>query len=156
VGSSGIILAIDPGKLTGWAILAGGLLHSCGLASVVSFDAPLTAFPDVYPADHDLIIEAPEQYASGPLKGIDITQLAFKIGRIREHYKRATAATVLPKDWKGQVPKEIHNARVMASLNPGERHLATGYMRDVAEAQKNNVIDAIGIGVWYAKKLRVR
>lgn len=45
-----------------------------------------------------------------------------------------------PKQWKGQVPKNIHNDRVLNRLYEHER----GW----PELSNHNAIDAVGLGLW--------
>lgn len=53
---------------------------------------------------------------------------------------------LLPYEWKGNVPKDVHNDRVLAALTKKElaRFMAQGYTADTS----HNVIDAIGLAKW--------
>lgn len=50
----------------------------------------------------------------------------------------------LPSQWKGQVPKDVHNKRVMNALTPDE---ADAFAACPASL-KHNVIDGVGIGLF--------
>jgi hypothetical protein len=155
----GRILAIDPGEATGWAIIDDGVLFACGLAKVGRFEERLDlgdSLPVVGPVDSRLVIEVPETYTSGPLKGHDNSQLTIRVGRIREHYKFLPATQYLPKQWKGQVPKETHNRMVRAALNISETTTYLGCVRQIAEGLRNNVLDAIGLGKYHARRMAAR
>ena len=128
------LLAIDPGMHTGWAGFSKEDLRSCGtgrpplrLASVV-------------------IVELPQIYPGHPVPPNDLVNLAFLAGR----YAGASTGkiyTVAPHAWKGNLPKDVCNARVLAKLDAVERGIVEGC--DVPKGQKHNVIDAIGIGLFF-------
>lgn len=137
------LLAIDPGAHTGWALFvdgAGGArLRACGLGS------PL--------AEHVLqvVIEFPWVYPAHPVPPNDLVTLAFLAGR----YAGALTGevyTVFPHQWKGNLPKDVCAARVRARLSPEERAIVDAC--DVPEKQRHNVMDAIGIGLFFLTGFR--
>jgi hypothetical protein len=46
-----------------------------------------------------------------------------------------------PREWKGSVPKPIHNTRVLGKLTSAERKAIVN--------DRHDVIDAIGLGLYY-------
>lgn len=62
------------------------------------------------------------------------------VGRIRCDQQIGYTA----REWKGQVPKEVHNARVELKLTSEESAVIT-----TTKSLRHNVIDAIGIALHY-------
>ena len=73
-------------------------------------------------------------------RGNDLIATAIRLGRLVEASRPVQVRYVTPSQWKGQVPKDIHNARVLAKLSPDERALAEGL--------DHNGIDALGLLLW--------
>jgi hypothetical protein len=131
------ILAIDPGADQAYAIYdSSGTLSSCGLGM-----APDRAF-------RALIIETPQVYKVSKAPASDIVTLAIRAGiAIGRQNLTREVFTVTPHTWKGDTPKGIHNARILAKLRPIELE-ALNKCKGPA-GKKHNVIDAIGIGQWF-------
>ncbi len=136
-------LAIDPGILTGWAVLdATGMLQSCGKGE---------AFPIL--SNRAAIIECPQVYRAGKSKGDpnNLITLAVRVGRYQERLIAAGVQTelVLPTTWKGQVPKDIHHLRVDATLSTHERHVVCPIGKLPGErGYSEDVWDAIALAKW--------
>lgn len=149
----GSVIAIDPGNDTGWARFgSNGVLEACGLT--VPTNLPLTVGGKV-------ICECPQIYPDElyqPKKVSDIIKLACKVGRVQQFYETHgnLVETVLPRDWKKQVPKDIHQKRIEASLSSYEHALACAHLSPVNLSVRHNVWDAIGLGVWFTKRLGIR
>lgn len=145
------LLAIDPGESDGWAVFQNGRLAACG-RHVRERD-----FEGV-----DLVvIEKPQIYVLGKSKADpnDLISLAIKVGRLAERVERITgtdADLVRPQEWKGSVPKEIHNRRVIDALSADEACIAADALKLVPEKQRHNVIDACGLGLWAVKQKGLR
>ncbi len=58
---------------------------------------------------------------------------------------------VTPAQWKGAVPKEVHQPRILAALTAAEQGVLDA--AKVAPTLKNNVVDAIGLGLWAVGRL---
>lgn len=140
-------LAIDPGASTGWAVFHGRALAGVG---VWQRGAPRVAADEL-----NVIIECPMIYPRSPVPPNDIVRLALRVGRLAERVLRDHAPKhvdlfmVLPRDWKGQVPKKTHNARVLAALPASDLAVARARLADVPESQWNDAVDAIGLGAWF-------
>ena len=169
-----MILGIDPGlRAIGWALVEDntGALRACGLArGALSGRGPAAwgavvdaAVSDVrlYAAAHEataasvrVVSEFPQVYAAGKSKGdpADLLELAAVVGMLAAALKAPRFSVVLPRAWKGNVPKDIMARRILAGVT-GESLAA--YNRDIARVPpylRHNVIDAVGIAKWAAKK----
>ncbi len=130
------MISIDPGKHTGWAWFLDEKLIACGLGR-----------PEVrgeVPLDDLAVIERPTIYPRSPVPPNDIIELAITAGRIAAGFERVE--WVLPRRWKGTIPKAIMGERILAKLTPAE-------LARIPSGARHDVIDAIGLGLWYLKRL---
>lgn len=99
-----------------------------------------------------LVVEVPQVYSAGQQKGDpdDLIQLAGVDGCIVGHIMPFFVKSYLPREWKGQCPKPIHNSRVMSKLTPEERKA----IEECAPNLMHNVIDGIGIGLYYLGRMK--
>ena len=145
------ILAIDPGRDTGWAFLDdAGILQMCGLGEPPTSNG------------HPVIIERPQVYRGRASKGDpnDLITLAIQVGRYTERcaLARSSVEHVLPHAWKGTVDPDVLCHRVAKALNDEERRilfkalepLARKPMNDehLTAGKRHNVIDAVGLALW--------
>ena len=147
------MIAIDPGKWSGWALFHRGKLHAAGVLSEAAIlEAP--PVPEWAPAI--AVIEEPRIYPLGRGKGDpnDILKLALTVGDLRGFYRRhgLHVELVTPRRWKGTVPKAIHGERVLAALAPDE----VAILPTLPKTKRHNMVDAIGIGVWWLEKEDMR
>jgi hypothetical protein len=139
-----MILCIDPGNDTGWCILRrNGMLHDFGLG-----DFGLPPYLDT------IVVEVPKIRPGGPHESI--VTLAMTAGRLVQAVRSRLpvppiAYGVFPETWKGQVPKHVHNKRVLDKLSAPERQALT--MKGIPAHKENNVIDAIGIALWVKDRM---
>lgn len=145
------IMAIDPGACAGWACgTSDGGLMACGhiypdrgqrppklpggrLVDLLVVELPLlTAFKPKNAADNVVT------------RGNNMISLAVRLGRLIESVPHAKLVEVYPSHWKGQVPKDLHHPRILASLDDEERALASG---------QSDETDAIGLFKWAQKML---
>lgn len=129
----------------GWAafIEHTGALVACGL----------NGHPWVQYPSSKAVIEMPSEVdsrASG-LAPETLLKLAFKAGKAAAaiEARGGTYETFYPREWKGSVSKDIHNARVIRALPPACAAVAARDLQGIAASYQNNVIDAIGLGKWY-------
>jgi hypothetical protein len=154
------LLAIDPAtKSVAFALFDKGLLSACGMRSADSLElllAELRVWNVVEGGEIDeTVIEVPVVYPTPRSKADpeDIVRLAVAAGGA------ATAAggvvtIVRPRQWKGTVPKAVHNRRVLRTLkadDPLGYKIFEASTRRMGKA-KHNVIDAIGIGLWRLRR----
>ena len=132
-----LLLSIDPGLHTGWALFDTTLL-ACGTGD------PPTGYAK------RLVIEVPEIYPRQPVPPNDLIALAFMAGRYVGRHENAHF--VLPKRWKGNMPKEVCAARIEAALTSEEKRILAAC--GASKGQMHNVIDAIGIGLYALGRFR--
>jgi hypothetical protein len=142
---SSSLLAVDPGRDTGLAHFEDGELRWCTLAR--SFSATTARL---------VVIEEPQAYRHTPTPPQALIRLAEVVGQYQEMARRAGAEVKLvkPRQWKGQLPKDICNKRVVEQLTCEERALAYPSLTAIARGKRHNVIDAIGIGLWELGRFR--
>ncbi len=128
-----MILGIDPGNNTGWAIVnEKAALISCGLG-----EPPVGKYSLV-------VIEKPQVYPSTTAKQAnDLISVAWCAARLHERHSTNKVLVVIPHDWKGSTPKDIHNNRVLRSLTDAERRLVP--VRPRSKEPIHDVVDAIGL-----------
>lgn len=146
------LTSLDPGEKQGWAVFVHSRLIGCGLGPMQSLMGRVVVeCPQVYPGDRKIDPN-------------DLIVLARRVGRIEEQAARAGIAcqVVLPREWKGQTPKETHGPRILRALSDHERGI---YMaacepfvkrqRKKREIPEHNILDAIGIGLWALGRMAV-
>jgi hypothetical protein len=140
-----MLLAIDPGETSGWAVFDAGRLEACGIGDVPT-PTPKTA------AEVEVCIERPMIYPHGKSENPnDLITLAVNAGehggRLRHAGCRA-ARYIRPFEWKGNTPKHISHQRIWAKLNDAERSLVDVAGKGMAPGKRHNMLDAIGIGLF--------
>lgn len=133
-----ILIAIDPGRMTGLAFFESGRLVQARLLK-----DPLSC-PSLGKADL-VVLEIPTMY---PYSGIDpqtMVTLAIRGGFVAGRVIAPQLKLVQPREWKGQRPKEVDNRYTLRLLCDHERRIV---MRSTTKAQRHNVIDAVGLGLW--------
>lgn len=104
----------------------------------------------IEPLEH-VVIEMPKVYPGAAKTNLnDLLDLAAVVGAhaMRAYRRQASVQLVHPQEWKGQVPKKIMNARVLSKLSGEEQATIEG-----AGAKTHNILDAVGIGLWYLGRL---
>lgn len=152
---SPVYVTIDPGLQTGWAIWNVSGLVACGLG-----DPRLHARHVVHSSNRsadtigDVWVESPVIYPRSKARPADIMKLAREAGRWIGIYSTlgVEAHLVEPAQWKGQVPKDIHHARVWAALTSAEQALVSVSVKVIAPSKRHNVLDAVGLGLWVAER----
>lgn len=102
--------------------------------------------PDTDP-EH-FISEVPQVYRAGASKGDpdDLIQLAGVVGVFSALFSATTYTGVKPREWKGQVPKDVHHARLVKTLTPEELAMVEA---SAPPSLRHNVLDAVGIGRYW-------
>lgn len=154
-----MLLAIDPGADTGWALFANNLLAACGLGEPPDD----TDSPWMYQDKEgergtplSVIIECPRLRPRGEKNPNSILLVARNAGEWGGRYGwfGAQVRYVLPNDWKGTVSKEISHARMWVKLTEVEKGIVDECFRSakgrngMAPGKRHNVLDALGIGLW--------
>jgi len=98
------------------------------------------------------VIELPRIYNPSPVPPNDLLDLAVLVGDLRGYYRRLgfKVELVYPRTWKGTVPKKIHNARTLAKLTAAEVELLP--KRPRAKDYDHNMLDSVGLGLWWLEK----
>jgi hypothetical protein len=135
------IVSIDPGvKRTAAALFKDYSFYSCIYGE---YDRVMLFLKSIPEYAH-CIIEYPRIYQRSVGDPNDIRDLAYSVGKYSTIF--TNTRLVEPREWKGQVPKKIHNARVLAAMT-GEEKARMTY-------KNHNVIDAIGIGLWFMRRMK--
>lgn len=92
------------------------------------------------------VIEVPRIYPRGDQRKGDLNDLLEVAGVVGAIAGRAhNVIGVYPADWKGQVPKNVMNKRVLGLLSAAERSRITSF--------DHNALDAVGIGLHHLGRL---
>lgn len=135
-------LAVDPGRDAGWALFdARGVLVECGLAN-----EPYDTIPNAF----ELVIERPHS-GQGKASTEDLFKLSMRMRDIETHVGARTVRRITPVEWKNSVPKGIMIRRIESRWMTEADHTVLR-QRWPAAAKRHNVVDAIGIGIWYARE----
>lgn len=163
-----MILAIDPGiRHCGYALFdtsGSKRLHTAGLIKNKSKESGFEAgtymawYAHEFVAKIELpfgerieqvVVERPQVYTSSKLKGDpnDLVSLAGVVGALGSYFLNdaVTLKTYLPREWAGQVPKEIRWDRCEKRLSVEER----GRIDWPAMSLAHNTKDAIGIAMYH-------
>ena len=161
-----MILAIDPGK----HICGCAVFYPCGaLAQVASTPtSEMDKFIASLLVAHDsltIVCERPKRRLNCRATFRDVDNLTAFADGLRSWRRAGGRGTlpsraggrvaavrlVAPEDWKGQVPKIVHQARIIDKLEPGEVRIVRPWM----ESDRNwkDICDAVGIGLWFVGRL---
>jgi len=160
-----MLLAIDPGiRGCGVALFDGGYLIGAAYVknSVDKGNGPTVCFfmaqevfnwaiPDheIYDGSYwDIVMEWPQIYTHSKGDNNDLLALAGVDAAITTRFMDridCSAQHYLPREWKGQLTKEVCHARIEKILTPKE-------LAAIATKQKtyrHNTLDAVGIGLFH-------
>ena len=161
-----LVLSIDPGvRGCGCAWWAGDeLLHSRyvpgssgsrestpadWLVTVLAVEAASGEVLDGLRPDV-VIVERMQVYARGKGDPRDLLALSAIGGGLFRAFGDAEPVGPLPREWKGQVPREVMGNRIEQKVRD------RGWWDRVAEPRRkanlNDVMHAVGLGLWYARK----
>lgn len=97
---------------------------------------------------HTLVLEVPQVYRGPRVDPADLIELAGVDGALTSAVLADKSVGFLPREWKGQVPKEIHHERVLKKLTADE----LSNMQLPAASLVHNVMDAVALGLFYVEK----
>lgn len=163
----GNIVSIDPGKKkaayavwteSGTLVSAGMVVHSpcpgderAQIWKDVAYWTNLEAGLD--DLDCVLIVEIPQVYDGYQDEDKnDLIDLAGVVGALASLTRGRVEWSPTPREWKGQLPKEITQKRVEAELSGAEKALIVW----PAKSLKHNVYDAIHLGLTYLRREGIR
>lgn len=159
-----IVVAIDPGGTTGWAMFQQGELVLCGYGSFdkIAVQRLDQLFSLEEPAWLRLaargggvcVVEFPQAYP-GPKSKQDpnhIIRTAYRCGELANPFRRLgfVVEEVYPNGWKGTADKKLTLERVLDRLTEREKSLleAAKPAKSKSKSLDHNMIDAVGIGLW--------
>jgi len=146
------LISIDPGRKTGLAVFQNGTLENCMLYDASDYRTFALALLDTmeqYEPD-SMIVEIPRVYQQrfwkgDPNKLIILTKIAgIAIGLFSTV---CPVNEVFPQKWKGQRTKAADNRYTENCLECEE--LVILDKKKLPKSYKHNVLDAIGIGLWF-------
>lgn len=162
------LMTLDPG-LRGCGIAYfhddGTLLHAKYLKNPVKKGGGPEAWLGFLTASEDyrdwnetvdhFVSEFPQVYRAGASKGDpdDLLQLAGIVGVFSANIAAREYLAIRPREWKGNVPKDVHHARLTKALDDHERLIVE---ESAPPSLRHNVLDAVGIGLWWLKKQGIR
>lgn len=152
------LVAFDPGARSfAWARFDGGALSACGLMERDPLASKWTIrwLESVAEEVGEFVIEVPQVYRERAWKGDpnDLIDVAVTVGRIAgvaAKFERPQTL-VRPHAWKGNAPKAIVGARILAKLLTHEAKIL--HDLKLPRAKAHNAVDAIGIGLWRLGRL---
>ena len=162
-------VAIDPGfRDCGVAVFDDGLLFSCNhvkssataLVEAVQFTETARSVVTYVESlkignSFDLVIEYPQQYARSPAPRESVQKLVGVIGGLVSQFHQITGglgvkvSTYKPREWKGQVPKNVMFNRIISRLSESELER----LPSISKTRLSHVYDAIGIGLHHTGRL---
>lgn len=147
----GRLISIDPGKdYFAFARFEDCKLVFCGRGPLTMLDGCLT-FGKHAVGGTQVLVELPQVYAQRHWKGDpnDLIQVATTVGRIMQLCP--SAEQVLPRRWKGTVPKKVMLERIVSKLTLAERVMVAACPGP--KSKHHDILDAIGLGLWACKRL---
>lgn len=156
------MFSLDPGLGgTGWAYWGEGRLQEVGIVHDKAKDDTLAArcggivgqlqgrMPSASTAfgPVTLFIEMPQAMSNA--KGLaaqagSVYKLAFLVGYIASAFHKYDVITVTPMEWKGQLPKDVVQRRIIRIL---------GVRPCVKLNIRSHAWDAVGLGLWALGRL---
>ena len=136
-----VLLAIDPGRVSGWALYGDRILLALGVSDG---DRPET-FPQVLP--DQVVVERPESRGSRGAPADDLIALALRAGLFAGWY-RAPITWARVSSWKGSLSKTIVHMRAVERLTAPERNTLA------AARPGPDTLDAVAIGLWALGRAR--
>lgn len=139
------LLSVDPGNNCGAAIHVSGVVVACGLVNLGHSKGGIEPLEwlraNALERFNYLSIEIP-RISKQTRNAASIITLAISAGRMIERFPHDKLLTTFVDQWKGSVDKDLHNARVLATMYDTERAV----LPPLSHYLLHNVIDAIGIG----------
>jgi hypothetical protein len=147
------LIAVDPGvNFTGFAFFIDGELETVTLSQRLGKSLLHDTLADhatkaiqVAHAPTRAVIERPVIYPDSPARDSDQMDLSLIAGAVAGALACVGADVVFatPREWKGTVPKKIHNKRILALL-PDLRSM----LKTWPKGKHEHMIDAAGLGLW--------
>jgi hypothetical protein len=160
-------VGIDPGlRIMSWAVAYGDTILRAGFVQGGRHELGPAQWRTLFPVtlanllrglQYRLVLEVPRVYPAAERKGDqnDLIQLmgagAFVAGQLLEACgDKGDLQQVYPRDWKGQVPKQVMTARIRSKLTLKE---IAAVSLPSAQSLHHNVWDSVGIVLWRIGRL---
>lgn len=156
------LIAVDPGtRLCGYFIWWDGKPYAAGVARSKAGTASLRAREMAHAIDFAtpasdasrVVVERPVIYPNSRERDSDQIDLAVAAGIIGGTLSALYECELImptPREWKGSVPKHIHNERTRAKC-PEAVALVEA---NVPKGQQNHVWDAVGLALWQLERTK--
>lgn len=142
--AEGRLLAIDPDtKVFGWAFFSRKRLVCTRVATVAEGLPPL-------PEGVVIVCEKPEDRPGSPARKRDIIELALAAGKI---VGNRPCTFRVPSEWKGQIPKEVHWARMRERMDVGELGILEVALAGTKKGSHPEILDAVALGMTQLERL---
>lgn len=153
--------SIDPGTSSGLAVWEGSTLTHAQLLNdsttanalgghdrcLCELETGLATGVLARPAG--LVIELPQVYGERKTDPNDLILLAVLVGRV-QNLVGVETQLVKPREWKGQVPKDVMVRRVWKALTEEERERI---QEPRCRSLRHNLLDGVGIGLAMRQRL---
>jgi hypothetical protein len=151
VNEAGVAVWEDARLTSAWLAQGGGWLETARSIKARLYDSyPLSIIEGL-----ELAIERPQVYTQNRLKGDpnDLIDLALMAGALvgMVEIEIGGITLYLPRQWKGQLPKDVTTERSQKKLSKDERAVIE-LPRSVGK--QHNVWDAVGIGLRHLRRVR--
>lgn len=155
-----ISVSIDPGvRRLGFAVWDGPDLVDCGLGRSDTPGLALEARAEKHlieirahggTAAARAVVESMEANGSRvpPQDLVDVQT----VGCLTAAWLAPSVFLLAPSIWKSAVPKDIHHRRNREVLTPRERLIVDAVRALVPAANEKEVLDAVGIGLYYHRR----
>lgn len=101
-----------------------------------------------------LVYEKPQIYENYGDSGVDtddVVQLAYVNGALGALLDAPETVGLFPREWKGQVPKEVSHRRAKAALDDPELEVIDRLER-YTKHLRHNALDAVALGLYFCKR----
>lgn len=159
-----VLLAIDPGRCTGWCVAVDGKIKDCGVYDFDPWGQRFTFLSHpIYQPDL-VVIEYPQVYRGRHSKGdpndlIPVAGQAWATASFHQSTDHARVELVLPAQWKGQLDKDVHHPRLFSQpyrqdwgLDHEEQITVAKGGRGLPKSRLHNMLDAVCLAVWAGKR----
>lgn len=151
-----MLLAIDPGACSGWAIASDKKITYCGVIDYRDGGSILAQLILPIPRNTNitsLVIEVPQIYKHSKGDPQDLITLAILAGRLISEALFQfrgidTITLVKPAEWKGQLKKDVCSQRTWDRLSEKEQSVVSAGGRGIAQGKVHNMMDAVGIALY--------
>lgn len=167
------ILTLDPGlRAPGLAAFEGGeLVWASSMHSSTGCRGPeqwarvsratSDSFSVKFPSGNVdvLVVEKPQVYTCrNNANPDDLIELSAALGAcvatVEAYYFIEKYVTYLPREWKGQVPKEVHHRRIRRALKGTEQAALKKCLAGIQPDLQHNALDAVGLGLKYLGRIK--